>query len=608
MASVRLERMSIAAVSGAVAIVVSMGAVSAGETIVAKQEKWQPWAEIGGYSSNRADAQRGEAAFWAPLFQGNRAVLFTEVDGRFFDGDVQREANIALGFRQMLQEGWNLGLWAGFDRRRTETTNIFNQAAGGIELLSSNWDIRVNGYLPLDDAKAVSSAISGSAENSAAIIGNALYLVPGFQTRTDVSELAFSGADAEIGWRAPLAALFDSPAFAPESASSGNASLARLDLRIFAGGYYFENPDFSDAITGPRVRAELQIANIIPDLPGSRLTLEAAWQYDDVRDEQIEAGARLRIPLGASQDIAALTPQAERMTERLRRDTDIVARTKKVETSVGGGAPELAMDADTEVVFNHVVTVANGSDLQAAITGVGSNSLIVALGGASSFDKVIMSDNQTLLGGGGAINVKSVTSNKEAVYTAPGTRPSIFNLADGVVGGGENTHIAHLDISGNIGAWQGIWVSGGAKHVLIDDVSISNVGDAVLLTGDDLYITIRNSTFSNVGWGVSAYYSRNHLSVLGNTFNDIVHDAITMGAADSANNNEITVTNNTFSGSIGGYLFFLAKGAIDMQNGSSNNVNVSTDNDGYCHIFTATVTGTVEFSTPPLSMSSATCN
>ncbi|MEJ2118918.1 MAG: inverse autotransporter beta domain-containing protein [Alphaproteobacteria bacterium] len=119
--------------------------------------KWGPWTEIGGYAANREESRRGEATLWAPLVQSSSSLFFTDIRGKIFQQD-QREGNIAVGYRQMDASGWNFGAWAGFDRRRSQTKNIFNQLSFGAEALSPDWDVRINGYIPLDDSKPVSSS------------------------------------------------------------------------------------------------------------------------------------------------------------------------------------------------------------------------------------------------------------------------------------------------------------------------------------------------------------------------------------------------------------------------------------------------------------------
>src|SRR5690606_25151662 len=123
-------------------------------------------------------------------------------------------------------------------------------------------------------------------------------LVSGSST-TGLYEIAMWGADAEIGWRVPLERFGYDPAWELGLKDADDAHSGRHhELRLYAGGYYFDHADFDGEVAGPRARAEWRIDNIFEDWDGSRLTFEAAWQHDDVREHQIEGGVRLRIPLG----------------------------------------------------------------------------------------------------------------------------------------------------------------------------------------------------------------------------------------------------------------------------------------------------------------------
>jgi hypothetical protein len=76
---------------------VILGASSAFATESApKSDKWDPWAEIGGYASNRDYAQRGEATLWMPLIQSATLMVFTDIRGKLFDAD-QHEGNLWIG-------------------------------------------------------------------------------------------------------------------------------------------------------------------------------------------------------------------------------------------------------------------------------------------------------------------------------------------------------------------------------------------------------------------------------------------------------------------------------------------------------------------------------
>lgn len=123
---------------------------------VSPDNKWYPWIEFGGYAGTDG-LSRGELGLFLPLSQDANSLFFSEVRGRLFERDVQ-EGNIALGYRTMLENGWNAGGWVGFDARHTELGSTFPQISGGVELLHPDGGFRLNGYLPLDSTRRILSA------------------------------------------------------------------------------------------------------------------------------------------------------------------------------------------------------------------------------------------------------------------------------------------------------------------------------------------------------------------------------------------------------------------------------------------------------------------
>ena len=99
------------------------------------------------------------------------------------------------------------------------------------------------------------------------------------------------GIDAELGFRLPTELL--------------NLALPDIELRAYAGGFYFDDDLALEEIAGLKTRLELRVENIIPSLRGSRLTAEYEYSYDDARGDRHEIGARLRIP--TSNDETATT-------------------------------------------------------------------------------------------------------------------------------------------------------------------------------------------------------------------------------------------------------------------------------------------------------------
>jgi hypothetical protein len=416
------------------------------------------------------------------------------------------------------------------------------------------------------------------------------------------------GADAEIGWRVPLERFGYDPKWGL-SLKDGAYSGRHHELRLFAGGFYFDHKDFDGEVAGPRARAEWRIGNIFEDWDGSRLTFEAAWQHDDVRDHQIEGGVRLRIPLGGERGSSprhALNAQERRMTEGLKRDTDIVSQSQSVVTesssgSGGGGQPELVEDAETGVSFDTVVTVANGDNLQDAITTADQNALIIALGGSSNFGSLTMLDEQTLLGGGGSIQVRGRTSGTVATYTAPGVRPIISADSGIVVVPANNTHINGVTIDGLDQADHAIRMLADNQNVYLTDIIGRNTNSVIInLVGSNQNLTMQNSELLAGFLAFATSGNGNTLTVDNNSIHDIDHSGF-----DISGDTILTVKNTTFGGSIPNNLFFFFAGNITLSAESTGNID-NTSASHRCSVFSASLSGSIEFTTG-LNVSTPNC-
>jgi hypothetical protein len=191
------------------ALLISLSAAAAAESA----PKWDAWLDGGAFYNNR-DEKRGESTLWVPFMQSPMSVFFGEVRGKIFE-ESQREGNFALGYRQMLGNGWNLGAWGGYDVRSTSLGSTFSQMSGGVEALSKNWDLRINGYVPFDESETISSSSisTGGGAPTVLLNGNSILLQTGlYSTTSTLAELALGGFDTEIGMRLPVEALTLDPA------------------------------------------------------------------------------------------------------------------------------------------------------------------------------------------------------------------------------------------------------------------------------------------------------------------------------------------------------------------------------------------------------------
>jgi hypothetical protein len=431
---------------------------------------------------------------FAPLQQSATSLFFTEIRGKLFDEDVQ-EANLALGFRQMQSNGWNLGGWIGYDVRSSEEDNRFHQISGGVEALRERWDLRVNGYVPITDAKST----PGLAQ--VVLAGNRIFMTSG-------EEMALYGFDGEIGYR-----------LMGGSKRTGR----RHELRVYGGGFYFDRDDAAEKVAGPRARLEWRIDDVIAALPGSRLTLEAEYSDDhsniDSRQDRMEVGARLRIPFGGGagghKQYASLSAQEQRMIEGIERDIDIV-------TQVSGD--EAVEDAQTNVRFDQVAYADGGTGLNTAIA-TGDNTLIIADGGNGTIaGNVTVATNQTLQGGASTIPVRGRRSGTVVNFTAPGSKPTVQTGGnnDVLIVGGNNVHIAGLTIDG------------------LGQTS----DDGIDIVDDKTNIVVDQNMFVDIGEdGFDADFGNSNIRVLNNMFANIAEDAIDF--EDS--NSDVTISGNSIN-------------------------------------------------------------
>ncbi len=586
------------------------------------QPNWEPWIEAGGTVSNKND--RGEAVGWAPLAQDDDQLLFVEARGKLFEGGSE-EGNLAVGYREMRSDGWNLGVWGGYDIRTSENGNTFHQIAGGVEALSKDWDVRLNGYFPLEDHKSVGTSSSSSASATVNtgptlnLIGPQLFFVRGGSTTTTTTttnagfDLAAWGVDGEVGRRAPLEEWFDWVQPVEEG-----VDLFDHEARIFLGGYYFDNSLFPDAIWGPRLRAEWRLNDVVESLPGSRLTFEMEAQYDDVRKDQIEFGIRLRIPLGSSNRGDKLRAgQSARMMEALERDTDIVTRSRSASTVTNVTSVDLPTtlepvnDANTNVNLDQVVFVDTPGTSQAQVTAAGGNSLIVLQGDNGTFGQTILLDDQSIVGGTQGILVEGRTTGVQDTYVAPGAAATIHVVAEAdAVRAANNTHITGLTISSDgAQATDGINMAAGTTNVYIDNNVLQTLGGRGLEIGNNSQFTFTNNTLSDqgnfsameLGTGVSAV-------ITNNTWRNITRTTIEARA-----NSTVTYTGNDHQGTAatgGGSVFVFTggAGATTIVDGAGN-LNNLTNAPTVCQTNgAASFTGTIDFGGTALTDNVLPCN
>jgi hypothetical protein len=445
---------------GALAAVLLVGLAN---VVVADEQvvKWQPSIDI--VASPGTDRNFGQTDLFAPIWQDDRRLLFLDLRGLGDDHDA-REGNFGTGFRLMTDAGWNLGGYGFFDIRRTPLGNTFYQTTAGIEALREDWDVRVNYYQPLTEARPAPGA------SAAEISGGTILFRAG-------QERALAGFDAELGLRLPLL---------PAGADT--------QVRVYGGAFSFRSGN--EHVAGPRARLELDIYDIDQLGLGSRLTLEASLRSDAVRRTQEAGLLRLRIPLGGlfTHNSRKLDPLERRMVDPIVRDVDVV-------TAVAASGPaETALVAANGVTIQKLATAdATTTNLAGAVGAAGANSVVVIDCGKGLVNlgssTVSPQANQTLLGGGSQLLVRGAVSGLTANFTAPGSRPT---LVHDTTFGAMNVANNNVTLSGfNVsGGFNGI-SAGGAANLRINDVNLTNSGTTGLFVSNFQGLTVNGLTVSN---------------------------------------------------------------------------------------------------------------
>jgi len=487
------------------------------QAYAAAADRWGGWVELGGALGGVTES-RAEAAVFLPLLQSDKDLFFTDVRGKLFDEQVS-EVNAAIGYRHMHASGWNFGAWAGADHRDTSQDNVFWAASAGLEALSKNYDLRVNGYLAVTDAKGAPGLAS------AVIEGGQVFLTGG-------QEVPLSGVDWEAGVRVPLEGL--------------KATASRHALRLYAGGFYFNDKDALERVAGPKARAEWRIDDVFEEIAGSKLTLEAEWRSDRVRGGHIEAGVRFRLPFailsGGSAQLIDKPVQWVRMIDGLERDTDIVTvRSER----------EGVEDFLTGVDFDRVVDVNAVTGVTAPAAAVGGNTLLVVDGASGVIDgPQVLQANQTWLGGGGTIQVRGLRSGTVATLTAPGQRPTFTNnINAATLTMADRTHLAAANVTGNVVNFfnTGV-VLGSDQFVVLQDVDVANVGREGVFGFDRNTVRLINVDVVNTPFGPSvALRNSNSVTVDGGTLDNglfglFLNDHNSVSVAD------VTISNHLFDG------------------------------------------------------------
>jgi len=237
----------------------------------------------------------GQAGLLYPFKNTEDSLWFTDFRYRMSSDDVD-EWNLGLGYRKKLENYDNrlAGVYLFKDRRNEYDHNWDMWTVGG-EILTDQWDFRVNGYLTDDET------IDAPQNDEIIVKSQKLYYNEGFLS-------SMNGIDFEVGKR-----------FVDRDNWLKNVGVY---LKLFS---FFE--DNADTIYGHQLRIDKQFG----DLNKTTWKLGAKWRDDDTRGSDTEATFAVSIPFGKSSDNEEIEDEKTssqiieaRMTEQPERDLDIV--------------------------------------------------------------------------------------------------------------------------------------------------------------------------------------------------------------------------------------------------------------------------------------------
>lgn len=406
----------------------------------------------------------GQGLLFVPLAQDEQSLFFADLRGNIFDNS-SAEGNFGLAYRHMIDDQWIAGAYGFYDVRRSQYDNIFKQGSFGVELMSIEWDFRVNGYIPNQKQKRVDSL------STAYLSGNNIVMRAG-------EERAYWGTDFEVG---RLLKTFD------------NMNVD-AELRGYVGGYYFDNsaPGFEE-IAGPRARVEFRMF----DLPflgnGSRVVLAGQFQHDDVHGSQGTGLLTVRIPLPGNGNSQKLTRFQRRMVNPIVRDLDIVLNQAR-------GPEEHAKLQLTGQMLNDITIIdANTMNAEAVFNAAGTDSVVLFDGAAGTIGTgtgFVFNNGQLALTGGKSVNVVGCDSGAVARFSY-GSQPTVIggNPASDVFTLADNSSIVGMNI---VGGKNGIYGNNLSGITIACNTISSAFEDGVHLDGN-INGTITENTFTDNG-------------------------------------------------------------------------------------------------------------
>ena len=472
-------------------------------------DRWQPY--LAGIFKAGNDRVFGQGQLVLPLRQTEKDLLFADIRGAIDDASYS-EGNFGIAYRSTIDPGSIVGAYAFYDYKRSRLDNTFDQITVGAEYLTLPFEARVNGYIPLTGAKPAPSAPTIITPSGGGIFMRTAH------------ERAYYGIDAEVGWLL----------------SEGD----NTELRGFLGGFHFDtNASGFQNVSGPRFRLELRSYELPTFGASSRLTMGAEYQWDEVRDDQVNFVARLVLPLGPPR-----TPAAHGGNRLRRRMYDRIVRDDDVVTDIGTGMEQVVATSSGFALTPETTAFASaslGNNAVAAAVATGKSTIVVdgSEGTLNESETVQLADGQRLLGAG--FLVQGVHSGR---IVTMGSRPTI-----------NGTDAANDVLSL-------------ADNASVEDIAITGGLSSIVATGPVSGVNLSGNTISGMASsGIAFTDSATNVTIAAN---HVTGNSTAAGIRFAALNNS-TVRDNTSTGSNTG---FDIQGDVDsfsslIRNAASNSVN-----------------------------------
>jgi hypothetical protein len=551
--------------------------------------RYTPTIDVAQYALHQGDARSANLVEgFIPLYQSaSNAISFADI--RFYNPNgTPLKWNADLGFRYLFHKNTQLfGLYAGYDRYKSETSNYYNQANLGIEYWYKKLFLGANGYLPFG-----TTSYDNDSFNSAFLVST------GTSYRYNIAfaagkERALPGGDAEIGYD------------------------ITHHLTVYAGGYYFDHSDVS-SISGPKLRATYtfyrakahRLLRVF-----DRIRLEGLISYDSTRGTSWLAG--LRFSFGLLKDSNPTTGLARHMVDPIRRDLNVINEGYTNPSSelyrIDGEVAQIDIVSDTsgrtmeDAIDDedvHVIGVRDSQDITGTLT-LGDRDLVIT---GAKFDFETNGSSYTVSGVGqnGTLTYDTVSLN-------------LFDLEDS-----DGTHtvtLERLTIEGADEAGFALQTDGNAfGQMIVDHVTSNTPFDfiltdtdatgAVTFTHNELDLVDSEAVDANVGnfAGVIFFadtdalqldvsnFSNNSISIIGRTVDsDPVMGLFTEGISTNPLNFTHDISKNTImvnENGDDGYSWYLAPGTLVVGGNVNGNTFMSSENGaiGYGWYITSSIT------------------